>query len=168
MNANRSDGAEPSSDSAVGTNWAGNVRFSAQALRRPSSVEEIQSLVRQSAKIHAVGGRHSFSDIADTDGTLLSLEGLNEIAIDRAASTVRVGAGVKYSDLCPALEAQGFAVENLASLPHICVVGACATATHGSGTGNLASSATAIELVDGRGERVVLTENARIAVHRTL
>lgn len=142
---------------APGTNWAGNVRFSAKRLLRPEGREQLQHWVRQAETIRAVGGRHSFSDIADTDGTLLSLESLNEISVDRDARTVRVGAGVKYSDLCPVLESQGFAVENLASLPHICVVGACATATHGSGTGNLASVAVGLELIDGRGDLVHLT-----------
>lgn len=141
-----------------GTNWAGNVTFSASEYRVPKTIEELQQLIRDRPAIHAVGGRHSFSAIADTEGTLVSLERFNGIAIDREAGSAAVGAGVKYSDLCPHLERHGFAVENLASLPHICVVGACATATHGSGTRNLAASVTAIELVNGRGERVTLRE----------
>jgi xylitol oxidase len=142
----------------VGTNWAGNVKFSAKKLQRPETVEELQRIVRESDKVHAVGGRHSFSDIADTKGTLVSLDRFNQITVDRQRSTVDVGAGVKYSNLCPALEREGLAVENLASLPHICVVGASATATHGSGTRNLASQVAAIEFVNGRGERVRLSE----------
>lgn len=141
-----------------GTNWAGNVRFSAKAFSRPATVAELQQLVRDDSAVHAVGGRHSFSNIADTPGTLISLEQLNGIKVDRDAATVEVGAGVKYSDLCPVLQEQGFAVENLASLPHICVVGACATATHGSGTQNLAASVTKLQLVDGRGEVVTVAE----------
>jgi len=142
----------------VGTNWAGNVRFSAKELSRPNTFGELQQLVRENAAVHAVGGRHSFSSIADTAGTLVSLEHFNQVKVNRGNGTVDVGAGVKYSDLCPALERQGFAVENLASLPHICVVGACSTATHGSGTRNLAGPVIAIELVNGRGELVKLTE----------
>ena len=144
--------------SPAGTNWAGNIRFSAEKFRRPATVGELQQLVRESGAIHAVGGRHSFSNIADTKGTLVSLDQLHGIEVDREAGTVDVGAGVKYSDLCPVLQEQGFAVENLASLPHICVVGACATATHGSGTQNLAASVKKVQLVDGRGEVVTLAE----------
>ena len=157
-NIRRSFAVEQSAGQSVGTNWAGNVKFSAKELRRPETIGELQGLVRESAIVHAVGGRHSFSTIADTKGTLVSLEHLNQVSVNRNNSSVEVGAGVRYSDLCPALERQGFAVENLASLPHICVVGACSTATHGSGTRNLAGPVTAIELVNGRGERVELTE----------
>ena len=151
--ASGASGASP-----AGTNWAGNVAFSARAFHRPATVEELQQLVRDANAVHAVGGRHSFSDIADTRGTLVSLEHLRSVTVDREAATAEVGAGVKYSDLCPLLQAQGFAVENLASLPHICVVGACATATHGSGTQNLAASVVELQLVDGRGKLVTLAE----------
>ena len=142
----------------AGTNWAGNVAFSAREFRRPATIAELQQLVREASLVHAVGGRHSFSNIADTKGTLVSLEHLNDVKLDRQSATVDVGSGVKYSDLCPVLQEQGFAVENLASLPHIGVVGACATATHGSGTKNLAASVTKLQLVDGRGELVTLAE----------
>ncbi len=47
---------------------------------------------------------------------------------------------------------------NLASLPHISVAGACATATHGSGVGNgnLATSVSEVELVTAEGELVTI------------
>ena len=118
----RALGTELSAIQPAGTNWAGNVRFSAKELSRPNTVAELQQLVRENAAVHAVGGRHSFSSIADTAGTLISLEHFNQVKVNRENATVDVGAGVKYSDLCPALQRQGFAVENLASLPHICVV----------------------------------------------
>lgn len=57
------------------------------------------------------------------------------------------------------LHNEGFALPNLASLPHITVAGAVATATHGSGVGNqsLASAVSAIELVKGNGDIVKLS-----------
>jgi alditol oxidase len=113
--------------------------------------------------VKALGGRHSFSTIADTRGAVIALDRFDTVSdVDRARGTVQVGAGIKYADLCPRLLRQGFAVANLASLPHIAVVGACSTATHGSGTGNLATQVEALELVDGRGEVVTLsTERQR-------
>ncbi|HEY7516263.1 MAG TPA: D-arabinono-1,4-lactone oxidase [Vicinamibacteria bacterium] len=145
----------------VGTNWAGNVAYRGTRLHRPATVPEVQRLVRESEKVKALGGRHSFSTIADTRGAMLSLEGFDTVSpVDRTSGTVDVGAGVKYAQLCPELLRQGFAVANLASLPHIAVVGACSTATHGSGTGNLATQVAALELVNGRGEVVVLSEAA--------
>jgi len=155
LRAGRSTAADSSGgavvEGEVGTNWAGNVSYAAARLERPGTVADVQRLVRVNEKVKALGGRHSFSTIADTRGALVSLERFDTVAdVDRAAGTVEVGAGVTYADLCPQLLRQGFAVANLASLPHIGVVGACSTATHGSGTGNLATQVAALELVPGR------------------
>jgi alditol oxidase len=51
-------------------------------------------------------------------------------------------------------------LHNLASLPHISIGGACATATHGSGIKNgcLATSVSSIEFVNGKGEVVNLSK----------
>ena len=152
--------APPATSTAreVGTNWAGNVAYRGTRLHRPATIEEVRRIVREHAHVKALGGRHSFSTIADTSGAMVSLERFDTVSeVDRATGTVQVGAGVKYADLCPRLLRQGFAVANLASLPHIAVVGACSTATHGSGTGNLATQVAALELVDGRGEVVALS-----------
>jgi xylitol oxidase len=150
----------PEASEAVGTNWAGNVAYAATHLHRPRTLDELKRLVRDSDSVKALGGRHSFSTIADTRGAMVTLERFDTVSnVDRVAGTVEVGAGIKYAQLCPRLQRQGFAVANLASLPHICVVGACATATHGSGTGNLATQVAALEFVDGRGEVVTLSED---------
>ncbi len=136
------------------TNWAGNYTYQATRLHQPSSVDELRAIVARTPRIHALGSRHSFMDIAD-GAELVSLEGLDgEIAIDRAAQTVTVGAGVRYGTLARALEREGWALHNMASLPHISVAGAVATATHGSGdaNGNLATAVTALELVTSDGD----------------
>ncbi|HEY1336465.1 MAG TPA: D-arabinono-1,4-lactone oxidase, partial [Bryobacteraceae bacterium] len=64
-----------------------------------------------------------------------------------------------YGALCVALHEAGFAVHNTASLPHISVAGACATATHGSGdrNGNLATAVAALELVTADGSVLALS-----------
>ena len=103
--------------------------------------------------------RHSFSTVADTTGELVSMRGLDRIVtIDRAAMTVTVEGGIRYGELASALHAEGLALHNLPSLPHITVAGAVATATHGSGNGNgnLATAVRAIELVTGDGSLVRL------------
>jgi xylitol oxidase len=150
--------AAPAPGDAVGTNWAGNVSYGGQKLYHPATADEVRQLVRAHDHLKALGGRHSFSAIADTRGAMIALDRFDAVAdVDRRAGTVEVGAGVKYAQLCPRLQRQGFAVANLASLPHIAVVGACSTATHGSGTGNLATQVAGLELVDGRGEVVRLS-----------
>jgi alditol oxidase len=104
--------------------------------------------------VRVLGSRHSFSDIADS-AQLVTLEGLPaNVAVDHAAGTVSLNAGLRYGDLAEALRAEGVAVHNLASLPHISVGGAVATATHGSGdrNGNLATAVAGLEIVTADGE----------------
>jgi xylitol oxidase len=101
-----------------------------------------------------LGSRHSFNDIADAD-ELLVLDGLpGEVSVDHDAGTVTVPAAMRYGELAERLRAEGLALANLASLPHISVGGAVATATHGSGdaNGNLATAVAGLELVCGTGE----------------
>ena len=47
------------------------------------------------------------------------------VALDEEARTVTFQAGMTYGQLCPYLHNKGFALHNLASLPHISVAGAC-------------------------------------------
>jgi alditol oxidase len=136
-------------------NWAGNVEYRATNWHTPTTVEEIQDIVRNSKKIKGLGSRHSFNQIADSDDTIISLQNLNQIIeIDSDKQTVTVEGGITYGGLCKALHEQGFALPNLASLPHISVVGACMTGTHGSGegNGNLATVVSGIELVTANGD----------------
>jgi alditol oxidase len=144
----------------VTTNWAGNLTFRAAHVHRPSSLEELRRLVARSPQIRALGSGHSFSDIADTTGDLVSLAEMPAgIEPDGAAGRVRVGAAVRYAELGRRLHEHGLAVHNLASLPHISVAGSVATATHGSGdrNGNLATVVAAIELVTADGDLVTLS-----------
>jgi xylitol oxidase len=142
------------------SNWAGNYVYRAAQFHRPETIEQIQELVIHSSKIKALGTRHSFNDIADSPGDLISLEHFNQIVgLDRERRTVTVEAGVRYGELARWLHKEGYALHNLASLPHISVAGACATATHGSGDrhGNLATAVSVIEMVTTNGELVVLS-----------
>ncbi len=139
------------------SNWAGNYTYRAARLHAPETVEQVQELVRRGSKLKVLGSRHSFNDIADTSEDLISLEHFDHVgAIDRERRTVTVEAGVRYGQLCPQLHREGYALPNLASLPHISVAGACATATHGSGdrNGNLATAVAALELVTADGDVV--------------
>lgn len=136
-------------------NWAGNVRYAAARLHRPTSVEQVQELVAGSRRLRALGSGHSFSRVADTDGDLVTLAGLPariDVAGDRRSVTV--SGGLRYGEVAPRLHAAGLALHNLGSLPHICVAGAVATGTHGSGDtlGALATAVLALDLVTGSGE----------------
>src|SRR5882724_12229012 len=135
------------------TNWAGNYRYSTDRLLLPKSVEEVQQAVKSGGKMRALGARHSFNGIADSKDTQISLKLLDQMVLDPKSRSVTDGR------LAPYIDEQGFAVHNLASLPHVSVAGACATATHGSGSknGNLSTAVSALEIVTADGEVVTLS-----------
>ncbi len=140
-------------------NWAGNLAYRARQLHRPATVEQLADVMASADSIRVLGSRHSFSDIADADEQV-SLDALSpDFVVDRDAGTVSCGAWLTYGRLADALAAEGLALANLASLPHISVAGAVATASHGSGdqNGNLATGVAGLELMTTAGELVACT-----------
>jgi xylitol oxidase len=144
------------------TNWAGNLTYHTTNLFEPTTVAELQQIVRDHPKLRPLGTRHSFNAIADSTQAQVPLHNLNQISIDEKSRTVTVSAGIRYGDLAPVIDAKGFALHNLASLPHISVAGATATGTHGSGihNQNLSSSIAAIEFVSADGSLQTLSRSA--------
>ncbi|MEV7606872.1 D-arabinono-1,4-lactone oxidase [Paenarthrobacter sp. NPDC089322] len=143
-------------------NWAGNLEYASAEVQRPETVGALQELVSRASQVKALGSRHSFNTVADTEGTHVLLDGLpQEIVLDTAKGTVKVSGGISYGALCRALEEKGYAIHNLASLPHISVAGAIQTGTHGSGVNNpsLAAAVVSIDLVRASGELVTLTKD---------
>jgi alditol oxidase len=141
-------------DRSPGKNWAGNYTYLAQKLHRPSTIEQVQEIIANAPCVRILGSRHSFNDIADAP-ELITLEAMPMYAVvDHEANTVSFNAALKYGELVRTLNAEGVALHNLASLPHISVAGAVATATHGSGqtNGNLATAVVGLELVTSGGE----------------
>ena len=121
----------------------GHPRLPGRHLHRPdhAATSYAQSSPR-APRVRVLGSRHSFTAIADS-AELVSLDGLPaDVVVDHAAGTVTCNAALKYGELATALAAEGVALHNLASLPHISIAGAVATATHGSGdaNGNLATA----------------------------
>src|SRR6266404_9051599 len=142
------------------TNWAGNLEYSTDRLYTTNSLEQVRSYVKRQTKLKVLGTRHCFNKIADSTDNFLSLKSMaNMVALDAQAHTVTVDAGMTYGQLCPLLHSKGFALHNLASLPHISIAGACSTATHGSGekNGNLATAVSALEIVTAAGDVVKLS-----------
>jgi alditol oxidase len=138
-------------------NWAGNLEYSTDRLYAAESLEQARDFVKKQDKLKVLGTRHCFNNIADSKNIFLSLRAMDElVALDPEARTATVDAGMTYGQLSPLLHSKGFALHNLASLPHISIAGACSTATHGSGekNGNLATAVSALELVTAAGEVV--------------
>jgi xylitol oxidase len=143
-------------------NWAGNLEYSTNKIYYPRTLNEVQQLVKKISRLKVLGTRHCFNRIADSKDIFIGLKNLNKVlSIDEQAKTVTVEGGINYGQLCPYLHGKGYALHNLASLPHISVAGACATATHGSGVNNknLASAVTALEIISADGNVQTLSRS---------
>jgi len=141
-------------------NWAGNVEYSTENLHAAKSVAEVKEYVKKTSKLKMLGTRHCFNAIADSkDGFLSLTEMHDEPVLGESEKTVTVDANMTYGQLAPWLQEKGYALHNLASLPHISVAGAASTATHGSGekNGNLSTAVRGLEIVKANGEVVQLS-----------
>lgn len=145
-------------------NWSANYAYQAREILYPRSVADVQEIVKRatdSSPVRALGTRHTFNDVADPGaaGVLVNLAELpSRVEVDAERRVVTTTAGLRYGDVAMALQEQGWALHNLASLPHISIAGAVASATHGSGSANqnLAATVAALTFVDGSGELVTL------------
>jgi alditol oxidase len=162
MSACKQDDAAPSGRATARlNNWSGNLEYGTENVVYPESVEQVQAFVKKADKLRALGSQHCFNNIADSQHQLLSTKNLNEVvALDSDKKTITVEAGIRYGTLGEYLQDNGYALHNLASLPHISVAGSIATATHGSGVknGNLATAVSSIEFVTAAGEVVTLSK----------
>lgn len=141
-------------------NWAGNIEYSTENLYSAKSATEAKEYVKKTGKLKVLGTRHCFNTIADSKDGFLSLTELQDAPVlNEGEKTVTVDANMTYGRLAPWLEAKGYALHNLASLPHISVAGAVSTGTHGSGekNGNLSTVVRGLEIVTASGEVVQLS-----------
>jgi alditol oxidase len=141
-------------------NWSGNVTFDASLVVRPTTLDDIKSAVVAADCVRALGSVHSFNRIADSDDALISFEHFpKDIQIDKVGKQVRVAAGVRYGEIAIALHAASLALPNMGSLPHITVIGATSTGTHGSGVRNqnLSAAIHSIELITASGDDITIS-----------
>ena len=85
------------------TNWSGTVFYAARQIHTPDTVDELRALVASSRRIRALGTAHSFSDVADTDGDLVSLA---QPPADRSRSTARP-APPRWRPVCATARSRG-------------------------------------------------------------
>lgn len=141
-------------------NWSKNVDFGEKAYLQPQSLSELQEMVRSHTNIRARGSAHSFNEIANTDEYAINLARMPQvIEINQEKRSVKVSAGLTYGELAPILDKQGWALHNLASLPHISIAGSIATGTHGSGikNQNLANQVISLSVVKADGKLKTFT-----------
>src|SRR5699024_10834575 len=120
---------------------------------------QAQQIVAGTPRIRALGSRHSFNDLPDSPGDLITLAQLpTEVQIDSDARVVQVGAGVRFAELGVEWHRHSAALRAMATLQHIGVGGAIGSATHGSGDGEgcLATDVVALELIVARGELLTI------------
>lgn len=146
-------------------NWGRTHDCTPSDFAEPGSEEDVVALVRTAAdqqrRLKVVGAGHSWSDAAMTDGTLVSLDRMQElVGVDEKAGTVTVQAGMRLSQLNELLAERGLAVPILGSVAAQSVGGVLATGTHGSSLrwGNLSTLVTRMRLVTGTGEVLELEE----------
>src|ERR1700728_1635971 len=86
-------------DAVPRTNWSGNYHYSTDKVFQPASVADVRDAVRSVAGVRALGTRHSFNGIADSQVAQISTLRLKDVVVDAKARTARVGAGIRYGDL---------------------------------------------------------------------
>ena len=138
------------------TNWAGSHEIAGDRLHEPRSLDELRELIAGSDRLRVLGTGHTFNDLPDSRGDLVSLVAMPRCFELDAAGTVTVNAATRYADLSEPLDAAGLALEAMASLGHISVAGAIATGTHGSGdrARSLAAAVAGLEIVTADGSLV--------------
>lgn len=139
-----------------------------EQVRTPTSLKELVAIVKEAEANHKgvrmTGSGHSFSDVAFSEGYLLSPVQLNrKLELDRSQlraqfrddpNLVRFESGTRLRELNPQLFSAGLALSNMGGYDAQTIVGAAMTGTHGSGIGYgpIASQIVSIELVGTGGE----------------
>src|SRR3989442_7409431 len=134
-------------------NWARTCSSMPAARAQPASEDAVAELVRaaaRGARVKVVGAGHSWSDIACTDGMLLSLDRLDRVLeVHEDQREVTLEARIPLRALNAALAERGLALPVLGSIAEQSVAGAISTATHGSAPRlpNLAGLVTRLRMV---------------------
>jgi L-gulonolactone oxidase len=128
------------------TNWGRNQSCRPALLARPDTEDHVRETLATAAErglpVKVAGSGHSFSDIALTDGVMISLQRYARVLeVDAAAGTVTVQAGITLKSLTEALDREGQALPILGEVLGQAIAGAIATGTHGTGARSQSLSA---------------------------
>ncbi|XP_022792316.1 L-gulonolactone oxidase-like [Stylophora pistillata] len=141
------------------TNWAKTFSCTPELFFEPETIEDIRQILYAATQLHktvrVVGGGHSPSDIACTDGYMISLKKMKAVLeIDYDKKQVTVEAGLMVNELNELLDDHGLALPSLSSVSEMSCAGAIGTCTHGSGKnfGIFATSVVSLELMTANGK----------------
>jgi FAD/FMN-containing dehydrogenase len=140
---------------ATFTNWVGNQSCTPAAILAPASEAEVQAAVRAARQVRCVAAGHSFTPVHLTDGTLLTMDGLQGVThLDAATGRATALPGTTVGALGPPLWNAGYALANQGDIDTQGIAGAIGTCTHGSGLDlqSFSASLRRARLVTGSGE----------------
>jgi len=156
---------------ATWRNWARTAAASPYRSDTPRDLQELTTIVKSAAadghRVRAVGGGHSFTPAAVTEGVHLHLDHLTGLeSIERLPNGnayVTVGAGTRLFALNALLAAHGLAMRNLGDIDKQTVAGAISTGTHGTGArlGGIATQVVGARIVTASGEVLDLSRDAQ-------
>ncbi|WP_040685020.1 D-arabinono-1,4-lactone oxidase [Nocardiopsis halotolerans] len=134
--------------------WADTHQARPRRTATPGGAAEVAAAVSSAAdddlRVRMVGTGHSFTDVAVTDGLLLSPTSLTRVrSVDPEAGTATVEAGLPLCDFNDVLAEHGVALANMGDIAVQTMAGAVQTGTHGTGrdAGGLASQVVGLEMV---------------------
>ncbi len=140
-------------------NWVGYVTAEPEQKLTPSSVTELQDIVKKARtdnkRVRVTGAAHSFSGCAKPEEIAISLHNMRGlISVDKEAKQATLHAGTYLYEIGEALREHGLALENMGDVQEQSIAGSASTATHGTGLtlGSIANQVVAWEWVDGKGE----------------
>lgn len=164
--------------------WAGTFYCKPLAIFQPTSVEEIQELIRQ-ANLHkktimTVGSGHSPSDLTMTSEWLCNLDKFDQVLKQEehygpaeGGKEVKfvdltVQAGIRIFQLNEYLKTHALAIQNLGSISDQSIAGLISTGTHGLSQyhGLVSQQVVAITIADGEGKLVECSSVVRPELFR--
>lgn len=145
-------------------NWSGHVSAVPQAHVRPMDPDDLSRAISTApGRIRMVGTGHSFTPLAATEGTLISLDQMEGtvLSCDTGAAMARLQAGASLNALSRTLQEKGLAFRNLGDIDVQTLAGATSTGTHGTGPGFpcLSAEMQEISLMLASGETIVANAN---------
>jgi FAD-linked oxidoreductase len=155
------------------SNWDGRQACAPAVIERPATPGELSAALERAARdgrrVRTAGAGHSFTGLARTDGTLITLERMGRVLdVDRSSGLVRVQAGIPLGRLNAELDRHGLALENLGDIDLQTVAGATATGTHGTGARlrNLSGQIVGLELMLADGSTLTLDAGRDLDAYR--
>ncbi|MEQ1753643.1 MAG: D-arabinono-1,4-lactone oxidase [Micropepsaceae bacterium] len=138
------------------TNWSGLVRCEPKVIAQPANEIELADAIRSaSSTVRCTGSGHSFTELCQSDDTLISLDAMQGVvSVNASAQTATLKAGTKVHAIGRTLHDAGFGLCNQGDIDRQSIAGAVSTGTHGTGPslGSLSSMVAGFRLVTASGE----------------